>query len=226
MYLIKSPLRISLFGGGTDLKSYYKYFGSDIVAFTIDKFIYTNISFIDHRFNNFKYRFSYSQAEEPKKINDINNDTIREFIKFFKISDSLYISTFSDLPHGNGLGSSSSFAASLFYAYFKHKKKMINKNELAKMVCDLEINKIKAPIGIQDQHACIFGGFNYFSFDKEGNLKLKKLNNLNSLITKINNRSIISLFSLDNIDRKKILLEQQKKNIQSKNFKFLNEMQQ
>lgn len=225
MFVVKSPLRISLLGGGTDLKSYYQHYGSDIVAFTIDKFIYTNIFFIPKSFYDTKYRFSYSKTEEPININHISNDTIREFIRYNKIKEDLYISTYSELPHGNGLGSSSSFAASLFYAYNFYKKINITNDKLAKLVCDLEINKIKAPIGIQDQHACVYGGFNYFSFNKTGSVKVLDLSQKKSLIKKINERSLLILFERDSVDRKKILLEQQMKNKSNVNISYLNEMQ-
>jgi len=166
MIISKTPLRISYFGGGTDIPIFYtkNKFGS-VLNSTINKFIYVTIK-KQSKFFYEKYRLNYSKAELVNDVNKIKNPIIRESIKFLNIQDNIYISTISDIPSSTGLGSSSSFCVGLLNALHKFKGETISKHQLAEEACHIEVDLLKKPIGKQDQYAASYGGFNNFKFTK------------------------------------------------------------
>ena len=151
MIISKTPLRISYFGGGTDIPIFYtkNKFGS-VLNSTINKFIYVTIK-KQSKFFYEKYRLNYSKAELVNDVNKIKNPIIRESIKFLNIQDNIYISTISDIPSSTGLGSSSSFCVGLLNALHKFKGETISKHQLAEEACHIEVDLLKKPIGKQDQ---------------------------------------------------------------------------
>ena len=163
--ITKTPLRISFFGGGSDIKKFYLKKRGLIISSTIDKYIYVTIKRHGNTFDE-KYRINYQQSENVNKINKIKNNIIRESLKYLKIDEPLYISTIADIPARSGLGSSSSFTIGLLKGLFELKNKKISKKELAELACKIEIDVIKSPIGKQDQYAAAFGGLNKFIFSK------------------------------------------------------------
>ena len=171
MILVRSPLRISLGGGGTDLPSYYKENDGFLIAAAIDKYVFVSVM------NPFKkgYTLKYSEYENVNNIEDIKHPIIRECLKLgFK--KNLEITTLADLPSGTGLGSSGSFTTALLKALYINSSKNLHPDELAELACDIEINKLKEPIGKQDQYIAAFGGISSFSFNKDDTVDYKPLN--------------------------------------------------
>lgn len=171
MIVVRSPLRISLGGGGTDLPSYYKENGGFLIAAAINKYVFVSVMnpFTDG------YTLKYSEYENVKNIEDIKHPIIRESLKLgFK--KNLEITTLADLPSGTGLGSSGSFTTALLKALHLNSFKNLNQYELAELACDIEINKLKEPIGKQDQYIASFGGISSFSFNKDDTVDYKPLN--------------------------------------------------
>ena len=171
MIVVRSPLRISLGGGGTDLPSYYKENGGFLIAAAINKYVFVSVM------NPFSdgYILKYSEYENVNDIEDIKHPIIRESLKLgFK--KNLEITTLADLPSGTGLGSSGSFTTALLKALHLNSFKNLNQYELAELACDIEINKLKEPIGKQDQYIASFGGISSFSFNKDDTVDAKPLN--------------------------------------------------
>ena len=172
MVLSRSPLRITLGGGGTDLKSYYKKNDGFLISAAINKYVYVTIT---RPFKEGIY-LKYSEIEKVKKVSQINHPIIREALKLQKLkTPQIEITTLTDIPSGTGLGSSGSFTTGLLKALYSHKKKLIQPNELAELASDIEINKLKEPIGKQDQYISAFGGLNCFYFEKNGNVIVEPL---------------------------------------------------
>ncbi len=171
----KTPLRISFFGGGTDIAFFYKKYNGDVLSTTINKYIYVTVKEHGNIFNQ-TYRLNYSTSERKKKLSMIKNDIIRECLKIVKIRRPIYISTVGDVPNSSGLGSSSSFAIGLLKALHKFESKKISKKDLAELACKVEINILKNYIGKQDQYAAAYGGLNHFSFKKNSKIIIKKKN--------------------------------------------------
>ena len=178
MIIVKSPLRISLGGGGTDLPSYYGINEGFLISAAINKYVYVTIM---RPFKPGIY-LKYSKIEKVRKIDQINHQILRECLKLFKTKKpQIEITTLTDIPAGTGLGSSGSFTVALLKALFEFHKKNIISDKLAELACEIEINKLKNPIGKQDQYISAFGGVREFKFLKNGkvisnNLKISRDN--------------------------------------------------
>ncbi len=171
MIISKSPLRISLGGGGTDLPSYYKLKQGRLIAAAIDKHVYISIA---ETFNK-KFILKYSKLEETKKIDSIKHPIFREALKLLRIRRPLNISSHADIPAGTGLGSSGSFTVALIGALTEFSKSKILKYKIAEQAANIEIKKLKEPVGKQDQYMASFGGINELVFLKSGKVIVNKL---------------------------------------------------
>jgi D-glycero-alpha-D-manno-heptose-7-phosphate kinase len=162
--ITKTPLRVSLIGGGTDMPYFYNKFGGATISFAINKYIYVVAKY----HNNFqeKYRLNYSETENTNRLNDIKNLRIKEVIKELKITRPLYISTFSDIPSNSGLGSSSSFTVGLLHALFKLEKKKFSKKMLAEIAYKIEAKITNNSLGKQDHYIAAFGGIKHIKYAK------------------------------------------------------------
>ena len=167
MIITRSPLRVSLGGGGTDLPSYSRNHGGFLIAGAIDKYVYINIHsrFVDG------FLLKYSHFEEVSSIDEINHPIIREGLRTVGIrARNLEITSMADIPAGTGLGSSSSFATALLKGLHTYKKNLIHPHELADQACHVEIDILKEPIGKQDQYIAAYGGITCFEFGKDGSV--------------------------------------------------------
>jgi D-glycero-alpha-D-manno-heptose-7-phosphate kinase len=163
MIIARSPLRISLGGGGTDLASYYEKHSGFVISAAINKYVYINLMQTFHS----GILLKYSKTERVKNINEIQHPIIRETLKYFNLkSPKIEITSFAEVPSGTGLGSSGSFATALIKALTLFKKKQLSQIQLAELACHIEIDKLSEPIGKQDQYISVFGGLTSFSFLK------------------------------------------------------------
>ena len=173
MIVCRSPFRISLGGGGTDLPSYYREHEGFLVAAAIDKYVYLNVSTPFEESINLKY----SAIEKVHSISEIKHPIIRETLKIFSNSESpkIEITSISDIPGGTGLGSSGSFTTALIKALSIHYKATLNNRDIASLACDIEINKLGEPIGKQDQFIAASGGISCFTFHKDDTVSIEPL---------------------------------------------------
>lgn len=172
MIITRSPLRITLGGGGTDLASYYSQHGGFLISAAIDKYIYVTIN---KPFKNGIF-LKYSKIEEVDNIEAIEHKIIKESLKSVNSGiNSLEMSSFADIPAGTGLGSSGSFTTALLKALHSYENNIINQRELAEQACLIEIEKLKEPIGKQDQYISAYGGITCFEFCKNGEVKVSPL---------------------------------------------------
>ncbi len=162
MILTRTPLRISLAGGGSDLPHHYEEYGGAVCSFTINKYIYITAKYSTGLFPH-KYRLVYSKVEECNSIQEIQHPIIRKIMPTLGPTG-LDLDVMSDVPAGSGLGSSSAFTVGLLNAAHAEN---FSKHMLAEEACDIEIDKLKEPIGKQDQYAAAFGGLNLFEFVKD-----------------------------------------------------------
>jgi D-glycero-alpha-D-manno-heptose-7-phosphate kinase len=162
MIITRSPLRVSLGGGGTDLPSYYDEHGGFLVAAAIDKYVYINV----HRRFVEGYLLKYSHLEEAATIEEIQHPIIREALRFVGVPKNVEITSMADIPAGTGLGSSGSFTTALLKALHCYRKGLIDPQHLAEEACHLEIDVLGEPIGKQDQFIAAYGGITCFEFKK------------------------------------------------------------
>ena len=188
MIIIRSPLRISIGGGGTDIPSYYEKKGGFFISAAIDKYVFVTIT---EPFEKGIY-LKYSQIEKTNNVKNIKHKIIREVLKNEIKKNKIEITTLTDIPAKTGLGSSGSFSTALIKAIYSFNKKIISKRELAEKACDIEIKKLKLPSGKQDQYISAYGGISEFQINKKGYVKVKKLNISND--TKLNLENNLLLF--------------------------------
>jgi D-glycero-alpha-D-manno-heptose-7-phosphate kinase len=169
MIMTRSPLRISLGGGGTDLPSYYQEHSGFLVAAAIDKYVYI---LMHQRFVP-RILLKYSHMEEAERIEDVKHPLIREALKLVGWEDlRLEISSMADVPAGTGLGSSGSFTTALLKAMHVGMKNLVHPAELAEQACKIEIDILKEPVGKQDQYIAAFGGITCFRFLPDGRVEV------------------------------------------------------
>jgi D-glycero-alpha-D-manno-heptose-7-phosphate kinase len=172
MIITRSPLRISLGGGGTDLPSYYREHSGFLIAAAIDKYVYINV----HRRFVEGFLLKYSSLEEAATIEDIRHPIIREALKLVDIQErNLEITSMADIPAGTGLGSSGSFTTALLKALHALKKNLVHPAELAEQACCIELEKLREPIGKQDQYISAYGGIASFRFLPDGRVEAAPL---------------------------------------------------
>lgn len=173
MIISQTPLRVSFFGGGTDLKEYYSINGGAVLSSTIDKYIYI---IIKSRYDNLIV-LNYSEREKVSDVNEIKHNIFREALKLTGITSGVEITSIADIPsQGSGLGSSSSFTVGLLNALYAYKGDIKSSTELAELACNIEINILKEPIGKQDQYAAACGGFKEYIFNPNDSVTVNKLN--------------------------------------------------
>ncbi|MDR3404291.1 MAG: galactokinase [Chthoniobacter sp.] len=169
MIITRSPLRISLGGGGTDLPSYYEEHGGFLVAAAIDKHVYINV----HRRFEGGFVLKYSQYEDATEIDQIKHPIIREALKLVGVTDkNLEITSMADIPAGTGLGSSGSFTTALLKALHTLRKNIVRPAEIAAQACQIEIEKLHEPVGKQDQYIAAVGGITSFHFLPGGSVEI------------------------------------------------------
>ncbi len=222
MIISKTPLRVSFFGGGTDIPSFYKYnkYGS-VISTSINKYIYVSVKKHSELFVE-KFRLNYSETEIVKSKNKIKNQIIKQTLNYMNIDDRLYISTIADIPGSSGLGSSSSFCVGLVNCLYKYKGITASKKLIAKTASNIEMNILKKPIGKQDHYAAAIGGLNYFKFNDDETVNIKNIKS--TYLKKIFNNSLF-FWTGDSRHAEDVLSDQGKnKNRNIKNLKLLRDL--
>lgn len=172
MIIVRSPLRISLGGGGTDLPSYYTNHEGFLIAAAIDKYVYIMLQRTFGR----EIILKYSKMEHVQSIGGVQHPIIREALNIaFEGDPNIEITSVADVPSGTGLGSSGSFTCALLMALHTFNRKFISRTDLAEEACHIEIDVLKEPIGKQDQYVSSFGGINEYKFNKNGKVDVKPL---------------------------------------------------
>jgi D-glycero-alpha-D-manno-heptose-7-phosphate kinase len=172
MITTRSPLRISLGGGGTDLPSYYREHGGFLIAGAINKYVYVNVV---RPFTEGIY-LKYSDLEHVNTAEEVRHPIIREAIKLlgFK-TPQIEITALADIPSGTGLGSSGSFTTALLKALYAHRMRPIEPKDLAELACKIEIERLREPIGKQDQYIAACGGLTCFTFNPDNSVDIEPL---------------------------------------------------
>jgi D-glycero-alpha-D-manno-heptose-7-phosphate kinase len=173
MIIARSPLRISLGGGGTDLPSYYRDHEGFLISAAIDKYVYVTVM---RPFTEGIY-LKYSQLEHVEKIAEVKHPIIREALQILNFkTPQVEITTLADIPAGTGLGSSGSFTTALLKALYTHRKRHLHQEELAELACHIEIDRLSQPIGKQDQYIAAVGGVTCFTFHQDDKVTATPLN--------------------------------------------------
>jgi len=168
MIISRSPLRVTLGGGGTDLPSYYEKFGGFLIAAAIDRYVYITL----HENFTPDLIVKYSRLERVDEAAKLEHPIIREAFAMLGMNGrGLELTSMADIPAGTGLGSSGSFTTALLKALHAHKKDLIHPEDTASQACEIELGRLKEPIGKQDQYIAAFGGITCFKFLENGKVE-------------------------------------------------------
>jgi len=172
MIITRTPFRLTLGGGGTDLPSFYGDHGGFILAAAIDKYMFLNVNtpIVDD-----KIRVRYTGSEMVDHVDDVKHTLAREALKYFGVTSGIEIVSIADIPSGTGLGSSSSYLVGLLNALHTLLQDQATPQKLAEEACRIELEVLRKPIGKQDQYMAAFGGLTTLDIDPEGNVSVKRL---------------------------------------------------
>ncbi len=165
MIIARSPLRISLGGGGTDLPSWYGEHGGFLISAAIDKYVYILV----HETFGEEMLIKYSRQERVTSLEEIQHPIIREALRLLDIAPrKLEICSMADIPAGTGLGSSGTFTVGLLKALHAWKGDIVSTRTLAEEACEIEMNRLGEPVGKQDQYIAAYGGITCMDFHRDG----------------------------------------------------------
>ena len=206
MILSRAPVRITLGGGGTDLKSYYSKYGGFVITAAVDRYcsILASKRFYD------SIRLSYSQMEIRDNVDQIEHRIFREALKFTGIEKGVELHSVSDVPANSGLGSSSSFTVALLNALHAYKREFITQKQLAEEACYIEIDVLGEPIGKQDQYIAAFGGITCLTFEKNGETLVEPLRISDEALEQLES-NLVFFFTGKERNSSEILSEQDEK---------------
>lgn len=209
MIIVRTPLRISFVGGGSDIRDFYDRCDGQVVCTAIDKFVY---AIVKERFDDLIY-INYSRKETVESVDEIRHDLVREAMRITGVDKGVEITTLADIPSsGSGLGSSSSITVALLHALYTFRNTLVTAEQLAEDACRIEIDILKKPIGRQDQYAAAFGGVNKLTF-KKGGETLRETVSLSPAMTRKFSSSLLLYFT--GITRSAdVILKQQKDSYQ------------
>ena len=207
MIIVQTPLRISFFGGGTDFPSYYMEEGGCVLSSAIDKYIFVTIK---QRFDD-KLRVGYTRTEMVDQVDEIQHELIREAFRKVGITKQVEITTMGDIPSGSGLGSSSTVTVGSLHAMYAYNNSSVTPERLAREACEIEIDILRKPIGVQDQYIAAYGGLRFFEFDVSGEV-CNQLIDLAPNVSTYLNESLLLFFTGMTRTADSILAEQ-KENI-------------
>ncbi len=204
MIITRTPFRITLGGGGTDLPSFYREHGGFVVAVALDKYMFLSVNtpLLDD-----KIRVRYSSSELVDHVSDVQHTLAREAMQYFNISRGLEIVSIADIPAGTGLGSSSSYLVGLLNALHALLQDQATQQKLAEEACQIELDILKKPIGKQDQYIAAFGGLTILDIAQDGKVKVSRLNLSMDLVEALE-QNIILFYTHDIRDATTILRSQ------------------
>ena len=171
MIIIRTPLRISIGGGGTDLPSYYEQYGGFVIAAAISQYVYIGIN----RMFKPGYLLKYSGLEECSRVEEIRHPIFREVLRRHNGEGAIEIASMADVPAGTGLGSSGAFTVGLLRAMYAYKRQHASPAEVAEEACDIEIHTLRQSVGKQDQYIAAIGGLTCFDFYSDGRVTYEPL---------------------------------------------------
>lgn len=208
MIIVQTPLRVSFFGGGTDFRSYFLEEGGCVLTSSIDKYIFITIK---KRFDRL-LRVGYTRTEMVESVDQIQHELIREALKMTGIREGVEITTMGDIPSaGSGLGSSSTVTVGALHAMYSYLGELVTAEVLARQACEIEIDRLGKPIGVQDQYIAAYGGLRFIEFHTDGQICIHKVHLSEAARRKLNENLL--LFYTGIARRSDTILTEQQNNI-------------
>jgi D-glycero-alpha-D-manno-heptose-7-phosphate kinase len=220
MIIVQTPLRVSFFGGGTDFPSYYLKEGGCVLSTAIDKYIFVTIK---NRFDQ-KLRVGYTRTEMVDSVDEVHHELIRESFRRTGLLEGIEITTMGDIPtEGSGLGSSATVTVGALHAMYSYLGELVSAETLAQQACEIEIDVLGKPSGVQDQYIAAYGGLRFIEFQTDGQIISRRIYLPNGTLQKLNNNTMLFFTGVTRLSSS--VLEEQKSNIRDK-LSVLGEMKQ
>ena len=220
MIIVQTPLRVSFFGGGTDFRSFFGVEGGCVLSSAIDKYIFITIK---KRFDQW-LRIGYTQTEMVESVGEVQHELIRETLRKTGISRGVEVTTMGDIPSaGSGLGSSSTVTVGALHAMYTFLGEIVPAERLAREACEIEIDILGKPIGVQDQYIAAYGGLRFMEFTPEGQVRCERIELAPELQRRLNESFL--LFFTGVTRRADSILDEQQRNINHR-LAILREMKQ
>ena len=218
MIIAKTPLRISLGGGGTDLPSYYREFGGFVISAAINKYVYITAS------RSFfpGYFLKYSEMEHAPTRDAIRHPLFREALQMHDVGDRIELTSVADVPAGTGLGSSGAFTVGLLHALYAYRQKHVASETLAQEAVEIEMNRLAQPVGKQDQYIAAYGGLLCQDYRRDGTVGVSPLNISEESAREL--RESLMLFFVGSTRSAATLLQEQKTQSEGRNKKMLDDL--
>ena len=211
MIVVRTPLRISFVGGGSDFPDYYRAHGGAVLSTAIDKYVYV---IVKERFDDQIY-INYSRKEIVDSVADIQHELVREAMRITGVDRGVEITTLADVPSsGTGLGSSSSITVGLLQALYAYKGVLVTAEQLAQQACQIEIERCKKPIGKQDQYIAAYGGLRVIQFNRDNSVVVQSVDSAEAVRQQLNRELL--LFYTDVTRSASGVLREQQQNIQER----------
>ncbi len=220
MIIVQTPLRISFFGGGTDFPSYFQSEGGCVLTTSIDKYIFVTVK---SRFDDM-LRVGYTKTEMVNHLDELQHELICEALRKTGIRKGVEITTMGDIPsEGSGLGSSSTVTVGVLHAMYSYLGDLVSADQLAREACDIEINILGKPVGIQDQYIAAYGGLRFMEFTQNNEVIISKIEIDEAVTRRLNENTM--LFFTGVTRQSRTILNEQKDNIPQR-LSVLDEMKQ
>jgi D-glycero-alpha-D-manno-heptose-7-phosphate kinase len=211
MIIVQTPLRVSFFGGGTDFPSFFQEHGGAVLSTAIDKYIFVTVK---PRFDR-KLRVGYTKTEMVDEVGEIQHELIREALRLVGVRSGIEITTMGDIPSaGSGLGSSSTVTVGALHALYSLQGELVSAETLANQACEIEIEILGKPIGIQDQYIAALGGFRLMEFMCDGTVRSERIHLSPQVARQLNENTM--LFFTGMTRRSETILHEQKQNIRDR----------
>ncbi len=171
MIIVQTPLRVSLFGGGTDLPAYYRQEGGCVLSTAIDKYVFVTVK---ERFDD-KLRIGYTRTEMVDDVSEVQHELIREAMRKTGVTRGVEISTMADIPSaGSGLGSSGAVTVGALHALYGQRGEIVPAERMAREACEIEIDILGKPVGVQDQYIAAYGGLRWIEMRPDGTICVER----------------------------------------------------
>lgn len=211
MIIVQTPLRVSLFGGGTDFPAFFRKYGGCVLSTAIDKYIYVTIK---KRFDD-KLRVGYTKTEMVDDLSELKHELIRESLRKVGITYGVEVTTMGDIPsQGSGLGSSSTVTVGSLQSMYSYIGELVPAERLARDACEIELDTLARPMGIQDQYIAAYGGLRFIEFSPDGEVHPHKLELSRDLIRALNDELL--LFYTGKTRSSSAILKEQMSNIEER----------
>jgi D-glycero-alpha-D-manno-heptose-7-phosphate kinase len=205
MIIVQTPIRVSLFGGGTDFPGYFQTEGGCVLSTAIDKYVFVTVK---KRFDDM-VRVGYTRTELVEDVSQVQHELIREALCKTGIRRGVEVTTMADIPSaGSGLGSSGAVTVGALHAMYIYQGELVLAERLAREACEIEIETLSKPVGVQDQYIAAYGGFRWMEFKPGGEISLERIQ-LPSPMERELNESLILFFTGITRDSSSVLAEQE-----------------